>query len=26
VMAWLVWVARNGVAAIWLLQRLVTGS
>jgi hypothetical protein len=26
VMAWLFWVARNGVAAIWLLQRAVTGS
>ena len=26
VMAWLVWVVRNGVAAIWLLQRVVTGS
>ena len=26
VMAWLIWVTRNGVAAVWLIQRLVTGS
>lgn len=26
VMAWLTWVTRNGVAAIWLVERLVTGS
>jgi phospholipid methyltransferase len=26
VMVWLIWVARSGVAAIWVFERLVTGS
>ncbi len=26
VMAWLIWVTKNGVAAAWLIRRLVTGA
>ena len=26
VMVWLIWVTKNGVAGVWLIQRLVTGS
>jgi hypothetical protein len=25
-MAWLIWVTKSGVAGVWLIQRLVTGS
>ena len=26
VMAWLMWVTKNGVAAVWLIRRIVTGA
>jgi protein-S-isoprenylcysteine O-methyltransferase Ste14 len=26
VMAWLIWVTKNGVAAVWLIRRFVTGA